>query len=255
MSLHNKKTYFFVLIVASFIPFAHAQGQESLYNKGVEELKRGSTKKAISIFEEIHAQGYESAELYNNLGTSYMQENKIGLAVLNYETAIILKTNNPQILENSTAVKNKVKKSSQNMQDDVITFFLKSLLFTFTIDEFAIVGINLLVFGLCLMTLYLRIKNFRIKQVGFGFLFISIFALTAACLQYYFRININRAVVIAPKLIVKNAPSFNAKTILTLNEGETVKLQDNFDGWYKVSWAKNKNGWVKESSLKKIILL
>ena len=54
-------------------------------------------EQAISIYENIVAQGYESAELYFNLGNAYYKSNKLPYAIANYERALKLNATDEDI--------------------------------------------------------------------------------------------------------------------------------------------------------------
>ncbi|WP_345160966.1 hypothetical protein [Pontibacter saemangeumensis] len=238
------------MAIASFTQPIHAQAPDLLYSKGVNEFSKGRTAEAIIIFEEVLAHGYESAALYNNLGSAYLQEDKIGQAILNYEKALLISPQNPQIQNNASVARNKTKFVQQ--PEDVISRLSKLVSLAFTVDDLAILGLTMLVLGLCLMALHLYAGRMSLKVISAGLMLAAVFTLAVATLQLYLHSNTSKAVVIKQKIVVKKSASLQAKDAFTLYEGTIVNVQDNFEGWYKISWTKDDKGWVQMKTIKKI---
>src|SRR5664279_1277626 len=61
---------------------------------------KGNYDNAIKGYEQVLNTGYESAELYYNLGNAYYKSKKIDHAILNYERAILLDPSDEDIIFN-----------------------------------------------------------------------------------------------------------------------------------------------------------
>ena len=60
------------------------------------------------------------------------------------------------------------------------------------------------------------------------------------------------AIIFAPKVEIKNAPSASSDEIFELHEGTKVIVLDELDNWKKIKIADGKIGWISADELKEI---
>ena len=84
----KKATIIIILIIAA-VPVI-AQNIYDLVEKGNLHFMSGEYELAIKEYQAVIDSGYESAELYYNLGNAYYKSHKITLALVNYERANLL---------------------------------------------------------------------------------------------------------------------------------------------------------------------
>ena len=89
-----------IFLAISTVFYTKAQEADSLINKANEMYAQGKYQDAAIVYENILKQGYESAELYFNLGNAYYKQNVIATAILNYEKALQLSPNDDDIKYN-----------------------------------------------------------------------------------------------------------------------------------------------------------
>jgi tetratricopeptide (TPR) repeat protein len=94
-----KKTATFVILIICTIT-ASAQNIYDLVEKGNLHFMSGEYEMAIKEYQAVVDSGYESAELYYNLGNAYYKSNKFTLALVNYERACLLSPDDEEILHN-----------------------------------------------------------------------------------------------------------------------------------------------------------
>ena len=81
--------------------------QDSL-TKGNQLYTSGKYTAAVNTYEAISAKGFESFELYYNLGNALYKSNNITYAILNYERALKLSPGNEDALFNLNMAKRQV---------------------------------------------------------------------------------------------------------------------------------------------------
>ena len=74
------------IVLLSFSIPAFADHNVHLFKKGNEFYELGQYQEAIKNFEEIIDNGYESWELYYNLGNAYFKNKQLGKAILNLKS-------------------------------------------------------------------------------------------------------------------------------------------------------------------------
>jgi tetratricopeptide (TPR) repeat protein len=90
--------YIICIISVVLLNFAvKAQDPKQLFNQANELYKQKEYEQAAQVYENIATLGYESAEVYYNLGNCYYKTNQIGLTILNYERAKKIEPDNDDI--------------------------------------------------------------------------------------------------------------------------------------------------------------
>ena len=91
--LNGQSSYTLMMTALVFCIFLSLQGQgiasapPALLDSANSAYAKGNFEKAAQYYEGIISLGYESPEVYFNLGNSYYKLDKIGTSVLNYERA------------------------------------------------------------------------------------------------------------------------------------------------------------------------
>ena len=72
----------------------------AIFGNANELYKKGNYDLAIADYEKILNKGYESGNLYYNIGNCYFKENKLGKAIVNYKRALRLEPRDGDIRSN-----------------------------------------------------------------------------------------------------------------------------------------------------------
>lgn len=221
-----------------------------------DQYAKAAYDSAIVHYETIVKQGLHSANVYYNLGNAYYKLRQIPEAILYYEKALKLDPGNEDIRHNL----NLANALIIDKIEPVPVFFLKQWWTTFynllPADTWA--WISILFFGLTLFNLWLFLtsRNMLLRKTGFFsglvmlFLFIGSFGLASQ--KYYYTQRMNEAIVFAPTITVKSAPSTTGVDLFVLHEGSKVRLLEESQGWYKIRIANGSVGWMPAETLKGI---
>ncbi len=155
--------YVFLLIA----PKAEIGKANSDFQKGNEFYQKGDYQQAVEMYETALATGYESAELYYNLGNSYFKSNQIGKTILNYERAKKLAPRDEDILFNlEIAQLYVVDKINLPPQFFLVTLW-KGIKYFFVTKYLAILTLAIyIVLSLLLITrIFIRIHSLK-KVIG-----------------------------------------------------------------------------------------
>ena len=95
-----KKGIISILTFLLFSSVVFADGNESLFALANQKYSEGQFEEAKKSYEEILANGYESAALYYNYGNACYKQNELTLAILNYERALLLSPGDKDIKYN-----------------------------------------------------------------------------------------------------------------------------------------------------------
>jgi tetratricopeptide (TPR) repeat protein len=262
MNKHNNITVnlikaFFVLILFAFTTVqAQYSYVDSLAQVANQAYKSKNYEKAIDAYEKVLNEGYESSQLYYNLGNAYYKYGLLGKAILNYERALRL---NPQ---NEDAIYN-LKIANAHAIDKINAvpkFFLAEwwdyLLELFPINTIAIITAGLFVLLLFFIWLFFYGKTANGKKLGF-----TLGSVTFAFLLFFAFLYFGKAkqvstekygIILAKEITVKVSPDENAKAAFILHEGTKFLLEDKVGNWGNIKLADGKEGWAPLSSFELI---
>ena len=141
----KKIVFSLFILIYSFTLMAD---NKAIIKQANQEYTKGEYEKAIAAYENLINLGFEASELYYNLGNAYYKQKKYTLAILNYERAKLIDSNNDNINTNLELAKIHVV----DKIDEIPIFFLarwyNSVVYALSCDAWAVV--SLVSFGLAL---------------------------------------------------------------------------------------------------------
>jgi hypothetical protein len=189
--------------------------------------------------------GYSAAGLYN-LANSYARAGKPGLAILNYERAGLLAPGDPDIEANLRFVRTSahLPVDSRNTIDR-----LARVGTPFVLSWIGVFGIVLIGASAVAAQLSSRHRRLRIAALLLGFVMIG----SAICSGAALWPTLHSGVVIAASTPARVSPVPMADSLFVLQEGETVKISAEHEGFTLIRTAAGRSGWVANSQLAPIV--
>ncbi len=229
---------------------------DSIVSTGNDLYAKGQYYHAINVYEQVVNSGYESAELYFNLGNAYYKVNNIAQAILNYERA---KKMNPwdEDIKHNLAIANA---RIVDKIDVIPEFFMKSWIAKIvnitSSDNWAILSVSCFVLFLVLILIYLYSSRIAVKKLSFwlGILIfiISVTSFYSSLKRKQFLTLKNSAIIISPTVTAKSSPDEWGVDLFVIHEGTSVIIVDSIDVWYEIKLGDGKIGWINRIELAKI---
>jgi tetratricopeptide (TPR) repeat protein len=235
------------ILLISF-SFCKAGSLDSLYNQAGTAYEAGNFEEALALYKEIIEEGFESPELYYNMGNSAFRSNKLGYSILYYEKALKLDPSNQEVRKNLSFVS--IYKEDQ--LESVPEFFLKRWINTvyswFSVSIWSY--LSLLFFGLLLLgtITYIFASSLATKKSGF---FMGVISLLLFLIAFSGALRRNKeikdpdsAVVISPSVVVKSSPSISGTDLFILHEGTLIRVDDEVGEWVEIKISDGRVGWI-----------
>jgi len=244
-----------LVVLALWFPVAgFGQSAEVLrrFQLGNDFYRNGQYREAAEQYEGILALGYESPELYYNLGNCYYRLRQIGKSVLYLERARRLAPNDEDIAHNLEVVRLQVVDKIPEIPRLFIERALTSFRALLSVDGWAM-GFLLLYVGAMaaiILRILFRKAVLRLWSGRFAVFFGAL--AVAAGLFWVSSLRASRAlyaVIMEPKVDVRSAPEENATEVFSLHEGSKVRIRKQVGDWCEIRLPDGKVGWVKESVL------
>ena len=211
---------------------------------------------AVKLYETILSKGYESAELYYNLGNAYYKAGNIPKAILNYERARLLKPNDEEINFNLQLAQTMVVDKINVLPEFFLKRWWRSFSYWFSSNVWAVISLICFVIMLIGVAVYLFIATSVLKKISF-FLSVLLLAMSLVSLSHSLslkkeRTAHNTAIVMSPTVTVRSAPDENSTELFVIHEGTKVWIIDQVGDWLRIKIADGNNGWLKLLEVEKI---
>jgi tetratricopeptide (TPR) repeat protein len=235
-----------------------ATSQEAVLEFGqANELYRsGDYQKAASSYEKVISNGYESAEVYFNLGNAYFKLQNLPAAILNFERARRLSPRDEDILYNLRLANLRVVDKIEPVPQLFFIAWWKGFVDLASADRWAMLGIVLFWCTALAGCVFLIGRSVILQRISF---FVALAALLLAVLAFISmsrRMRIEHdeqsAVVFAATVAVKSAPDAQSTDLFMLHEGVRVEFMDGVGDWRKIRLADGKVGWLLLESVRVI---
>jgi tetratricopeptide (TPR) repeat protein len=222
--------------------------RDYLFQQGSGLYQKGEYEKALDSYGGILTMGYESAEVYYNMGNCYFKLGRNARAILYYERALRLRPRDEDIRYNlqmaNLAVTDKIQAIPELFHVRAFKR-LRSLMSLRVLTIFALILYFLTaawaVFWMLARSRILRRVSRAAFLICLAFLILSSLTLVSKILSGSRNVE---AVVQAGEVTVRSAPRDEATEIFTIHEGLKVRISDRREGWYEIRLADGNEGWL-----------
>lgn len=236
------------LLVMGSAP-SYGQSPEAVYVEANKLYQQGKFAEARDGYERVLHNGYESAELYYNLGNAYYKLGHIARAILNYERAKKLSPGDEDLQYNlelvSLLVKDRVEAAPRlfvwDYWDSIKNLLLMSTLTWVWYGAYIIVLASI---GVMILS-----QSFMVRRLMLVCGATSAFVLLVSLSVFIARLSDldarDAAVVTADIVTIKNSPDSRSTDAFVLHEGVKVQVTDSVNEWIKIRLADGKVGWME----------
>ena len=211
--------------------------------------KESKYNEAIAEYNNILARGFESGNIYYNLGNCYVKTGELGRAALNYERAGFFLPADSDLRSNYDYVISLLHLTDRQVQGKWYLVVLDRMFRNMGIDQLTVF----------LAVLYLLIVLFFILRIFVGtavnayrpvtVILLLLLILGGISLERKINLFNKGAIVISKEAEVKFGPFESATAYFNLSEGSRIEVIEKGPDWYKIRRADGKTGWINKASL------
>ena len=241
-----------------FVLFSVVSADEWQYyfEQGNGHYQNGKYEEAIKEYKKIVDYGYESGELYYNLGNAYFKKNEMGQARLYYEKASKFLKNDEALEQNLKMVEFRLVDKIEAPPKLLLNVWWQILLDLFSMSALTII-IVILLWLLILVSSYRLYVNRRGRADKLKPLFVILLSsFLFLCLLYVHKIYILETeefgVILEDKVTLHAEPIESSTELFVIHEGSKVEIKQSINGWFEVKLLDGKTGWLRQATLKKI---
>ena len=242
-----------VIIIFLFCLLGSAQ-KDSNFEKATTAYNEGAFSEAIDLYVAILEDGQHSAALYYNLGNSYYKLNDIPNSIYYYEKALLLSPKDPEILNNLGYAQQMTLDAIDTMPETGLSKFYKSILHTFTFDQWAYMGVAFICLFVFFYILFYYSEYSSRKRWAFicstTSLIIAIVSVAFAFITFNdFKAN-KPAIIFTDEIEIQAEPNTSSDTVFVLHAGTKVNVLEELNNWKKIRIIDGKTGWIPSNNLK-----
>lgn len=236
-------------VIMLFLASQVLASTDSVYMSALSQYEEGQFERALESWRGIVDSGYESPELYYNMGNAAFRSNSIGYAVLYYEKALKL---DPSLkdAENNLEFLSRYKSDSF---EEVPEFFMRSWMTravrALPERAWSLMALLGFVFTMTFLLIYIFTRGIKLKKTAFfaslaGLIF-TIFTLSSALASHHEIVHPESGIILSPSVIVRSTPSETGTELFILHEGTSVKVYEKVTGWQNIRIIDGREGWIR----------
>jgi tetratricopeptide (TPR) repeat protein len=250
------KFYILAFCLLSMTNAVFSQTPEESFEKANNFYISGNYEQAIEAYRAIIDDGYQSAELYYNLGNSYFRMEKIPSAILYFERAARLAPSDSDIEFNLKIANLRIVDKFETVPKLFIIEWYESVLGFLYSGVWGWVSVILLWASLLFLALFIisgtpARKKLLFLLVVLGFIG-TVLTSIIAYHSYYNETSREFAIIFSTSIYVKSAPDESSVDLLILHEGTKVEITDKLEDWSEILLENGNKGWVPASVLEVI---
>ena len=243
----------YVLIITLIVSSAFCDKVDDLFNKGNEAMVAEDYSEAIKIYESILNIGYESSELYYNLGNGYFRLELIGNSIWAYMNALDMAPRDRDIIYNISIVKMRTIDRIEMPETFIFLKIYEAIKLFFTVYEwFLLGGILLISYSLWYIGIKFGFIRGKASKVISSLLISLVMIVHIIAMDRYLEKHKRKtAVVISNGIDAYSGPFYgNNSLVFQINEGSLVDVLNEQKDWAEVVLVDGKKGWLPSHTIR-----
>jgi tetratricopeptide (TPR) repeat protein len=252
----NNIRLYLIFFLLSITGIGAAAINEELVEQANKDYSAGLYANAIEGYTKVLENGYESVEVYYNLGNAYFKSNEIAAAILYYEKAKKLSPNDEDVLFNLNVANNRIKDKIEAVPVLFYKRWWQQIVNWLSTDAWTRFHITCFIVFLVAAGFYFISRIILIRKISFwiGLAMLGLSFVTFGIAWQDDKSNrqVTEAIVFDPSLTVKSSPSEKSVDLFVVHEGTKVAITDQLGDWYEVRIANGSTGWIPDTAIRSI---
>ena len=253
--MYTRKFFILLLLLLQIVTFG-LKAQNTDLQSAAEAYSKGEYAEAAELYKNVLEASGESALVYYNIGNCYYKMDKIALAILYYERALLLNPGDKDARFNLEIAKLQTVDRIEPVGKFFLSTWIESLQNIYGTDTWSKIGIASFLLLIGSLVLFFFSRKIILKKTGFytGIVWV-VFIITANSFAYRQKqklVERNYAIVFAPTITIKSSPDASGNDLFVLHEGTKVLIKSKLGEWSEIQIADGNVGWIKNSDIEVI---
>ena len=208
---------------------------------------------SINIYESILAAGWESSNLYYNLGNSYFRQNQIGQSIWAYNKALKMDPRNEDLIKNLSIAEAKIKDRILLPDEFYFVKVYGNIKSRYTLKEWLLVGGIIVLFTVVsfLISEFHIFNNLKIVRVVKILILLTV-TIHIVILDKFFDDDDDKfGIIIDNQVKAYSGPFYGDNSILfNINEGTEVMIKQHQQNWTEIILLDGKSAWITTNKIR-----
>jgi len=246
-----------IIILLLFVTtYCSALTPSALIDSANINYKKSFFEKAIKQYEAVIDCGFQSSELYYNLGNSYFRFKNLPKAILYYEKAKLIAPDDEEINFNLNLANSLIIDKVNAVPEFFVSKWIKNAITQFNSNTWAIISLTIFIISLAFLLLFLFSKKIILRKI---FFWVGVFLLMFTVFSTYSSIstknnitNNNSAIIMKSVTTAKSSPSDSSTDLFIVHEGTKIIIRETVEDWSEIKLSDGNIGWLKVSDYERI---
>lgn len=251
-----KGIVFSVFLILTTLVGNSLDNPERLFEKGNKAYRDKAYLEAVKLYDSLYNAGYQSENLFFNLGNAHYQLNQIPESIWFYEKAQKISGYRKDIEYNLSLAQQQIPDKVTTKTSTLFKQWWNTAIRYFSLSSWGMITVILAWVSIFGLAGFLLLPIYWLKRISLttGILGLAIFALSFLMTveRHQYTNGNQNAVIFDASVYVKSAPDKESEDLFILHGGTKVALKDELDDWRQVRLPDGKQGWIRESTLKPI---
>jgi tetratricopeptide (TPR) repeat protein len=244
-----------IVLLLSFFSISKA-GENDVFKIGNDAYLKNNFGLAISSYRQLINEGYQSSELYYNMGNAYFKTDSIANAILYYEKAKKLAPADEDVLANLKLANLKTIDKTEAREQLFIKTWWNDFVTSYSADSWAILCIISLFIAFVMLLVFRISTSYLQKQIYFILFLVLIvgsgFFFVLASSNYKLETDSAQAILFNSSATIKSAPAESSKDLFIIHEGAKVNIIEKENEWIRIRLDNGNEGWLPENAVRMI---
>jgi len=221
---------------------------EEQFQQGNDYFEARHFDSALQAYNQVVAQGMQSAPLYFNMGNACFRTGDLGHAILYYLRAQRLDPADPDIISNLDFARRFTSVQMEGVALNPVSSLFESIVEPYQLSNLAWISSAafFLFFGFLIARFGLGYRNSIVRTGIYNSLFLLLVVATLTMVKYDHDYLTHRAVVIAATAEVHTGPSELSDKELDAVPGLIIEILSESGDYYNVLFENKRRGWIKK---------
>ena len=224
---------------------------DSLWNAGVSAYSSEDWAQAAADWISIYEGGFESPELYCNIGNAYFKQREYAKAILFYERSLKLDPSYSDAKYNLDYLNSIIQDKVEPVPEFFLKTWVRNVSYLMPSSSWAVLFLVLLAITLSMVLVFVLASSPGARKAGFfsavAAVVLSLCSLGFSLGQRSEMMSSDAAIIMSPVASVKSSPGYASVDLFVLHEGTRVKVLETVGEWSNVELADGRQGWMMSS--------